>query len=290
MGLRDFYLAMAPPWLQDPQKTGGKFVGTMGVVSDLLLEKAEQALLSRMPGALNPGTLPFIGADRLIPRGPGETEREYAARLRQAFDIWQLAGISEGVLRQVLGFLEAFKPRGRVVTDSSRWISYAPGADLTQHAAYQNGGINWNWDNEGDPHPTAGPAWWRWWLVLYSTTASGNNWAGTRAKWGAVGRKWGDLDKAWGVGIPSDVFRSIRAMVGLSKRAGSWLRWFVISFDDGLFEPTAAGDDVINPAGGWKRFGHVVNNVYVAARPTNASYADGWASTGATLQANWPNY
>lgn len=289
MGIRDSLLALAPPWLSDPQQAGGKFLYSIGLNGDALLDKAQQSLFARMPGLADPSALPLIGADRLIPRGPGETDAQFAMRLRGAFDLWQRAGINAGVLRQVLGYLNVYKPRARIVTDSSIWTTQRPGVDPSIPASYQDGEHNWNWDNNGDPHPPAIEAWWRWWLVLYSTSTSGSNWAGTPRKWGDPG-KWGDKSKAWGVGIPSTIFRSIRTIIGTCKRAGSWCRWMVISLDDSLFDPALPGDNVINPNGGWHSWGKVSGNLYVRARPAQGRYADGWATTGATEQKTFPIY
>lgn len=290
MGLRESLLNLAPPWLQDPSSAGGRFLYVVGVVGDALIDKMEQALLARMPERADPSALPLIGADRLLPQGPGETNAQFALRLRKAFPTWQRAGINSGVFRQVLGFLDAYKPRARIVSDSSRWASAAPGANTDDAFSYQDGGGNWNWDNHSDPHPDASHLpWWRWWLVLYSTATSGANWAGTRPVCG-VGMKCGDTSKACGVGIPAATFRSLRAIVGQSKRGGSWCRWIVISFSDTLFLPTAAGDDAVNPAGHWGKWGRTVNGVYVRARPVGASFCDGWATTGSTSPAKFPTY
>jgi hypothetical protein len=292
MGIRDSLLALAPPWLSDPTKAGGKFIYTIGLMDDAVLDKTEQALFARLPGLADPSALPLIGSDRLIPSGPSESESQYRRRLRGAFDLWQRAGINMGVLRQVLGYLEAFAPRARIVTDSSRWTTVAPGVDLKLPASYQDGSGNWDWDSAAypDPHPMAMNAWWRWWLILYSTASSGGSWAGSSGVWGD-GHKWGDKTRSWGLGVPSTTIRSIRGIIGLAKRAGSWCRWLIISFDDSLFDQTAPGDDVINPAGGWSRWGkYDMSGNYVPARPANARYCDGWASTGSTAASDAPTY
>ncbi len=289
MGIRQSLLSFAPPSLRDPQSGGGRFLYTVGLLGDALIDKLEQALLARMPQRCDPSALPLLGADRMLAQGPGETPTQYALRLRQAFATWQRAGIDSGVLRQVLGFLDAYKPRARIVDDSANWTSAAPGVDPALPFSYRQSQSNWNWDNEGDPHPKNVNAWWRWWLVLYSTSTSGGNWAGTRPVCGG-GMVCGDITKACGVGIPADTFRAIRTILGQSKRAGTWCRWIVIAFSDSLFLPTATADDVINPNGGWSSWGKKSGNLYVRARPVDGAYCDGWATTGSTAAADFPNY
>jgi len=283
MGIRDSLLAIAPPWLSDERSAGGKFLYTIGLHGDALVDKCQQALLARMPQKAQADALALIGADRLIPGGPGESTAQYALRSRQAFDTWQRAGINGGVLRQVLGYLVAIKPRARIVTDQAIWTTIAPGVDATLPASYQNGAGNWDWDSSAypDPHTGAPLAWWRWWLILYSTATSGASWAGDDGTWGD-GQAWGEQGGSWGLGVPATLIRSIRGIIGLSKRAGSWCRWFIISNDDALFDPMAGPDDIINPAGGWSRWGKYSGTDYIAARPANARYCDGWGSNGGT--------
>jgi len=222
-----------------------------------------------------------------MPRGPGETDAQYATRLRKGFSLWQLAGIDSGVLRQVLGFLEAFAPRARIVSNLSHWVSFAPGVDPALPASYQAGTVAWNWDNQGDPHPVGINAWWRYWLIIYSTATSGNEWAGDEGLWGD-GDLWGDTSKSWGLGVPASTISSIRGIVGLAKRAGSWCRWIVIALDDAICTPTGAANGTDNPDGTWGRWGKTVGNLYDRARPSSGRYCDGWASTGQTLQSAWP--
>ncbi len=299
MGIRDSLLAIAPPWLSDPRQAGGKFLYTIGLATDALIDKCQQAIFARMPEKAQPDALALIGADRLVPQGPGETQAQYAGRVRGAFTLWGRAGINAGVLRQVLGYLDAVKPRARIVTDRSHvWVTAAPGIDPDLPYAYQYGdggypvtAINWDWDSAAypDPHPNSPNSWWRWWLILYSTASSGGGWIGTDGTWGD-GQVWGDPTGSWGLGVPATLIRSLRGIIGLSKRAGSWCRWLIISNDDALFDPVAPADDVINPAGGWSRWGKYIGSDYVAARPSGARYCDGWASTGSPLASDAPTY
>jgi hypothetical protein len=283
MSIRDSLLALAPPWLSDPRDAGGKLLYTAGLLGDALIDKTEQALKARMPGLADPSALPLIGADRLMPRGPDETDAQYATRLRKAFPLWQEAGIDAGVLRQVLGYLEAFKPRARIVSDSAHWCSFRPDIEPSLPASYQFGSDPWDWDSQGDPHPVGPAAWWRWWMILYSTATSGASWAGDGGTWGAAGTAWGDTDRSWGLSVPSTTISAIRGIIGLSKRAGSWCRWLIISLDDTLFDPATT---VLNGTLG--HWGKTVGTEYVRARPSAARYCDGWASTGQTLQSAWP--
>lgn len=266
MGFRDAILKMSPPWLSNEQGTGGKFVYTLGLMRDALTDKAQQALWARMPGLANATALPYIGADRLIPQGEDETATSYGTRLSGAFDLWQLAAGNAGVLRQVLGFFSVYAPRARIVIDSSRWTSQPPGAALDADASFQtgSGGSNWNWDGL--------TGWWRWWLVIYSTATSGASWLGTGGAYADAGRTWGQSGYSWGFSQPSTIWSTVRGILNLCQRAGSWCKYIVVALDDGLCTPTASADGTHNPDGTWGNYGKLSGTSYVAARPASGRY------------------
>lgn len=63
-----------------------------------LVTRAKLAVKARFPGLAPSDALEKIGVERKMPRGPGETDASYAARLLAAWDTWPWAGTAFGVL------------------------------------------------------------------------------------------------------------------------------------------------------------------------------------------------
>jgi hypothetical protein len=247
-----------------------------GLAVDALLNKMWWGVAARFPGIGTPTALPYLGADRGIVQGYAESDASYAARLAAWLDDWQRAGSPRAVLQQVIGYIGAI--RARTVDDSSNWYTYRPGDDPGLYGpSVRNppSPANWNWDGDAlDGHPVGLTAWWRWWLVLYSTSTSGASWAGDEGTWGD-GDVWGDATKSWGLGVPTWVVQATRAIVKTWKRSGSWCRRIIVSLDDTLCVPSGTQDGTHNPDGTWGHWSTIVNRQYVAARPANGRYCDG---------------
>ena len=274
---------LADPGPGQTPTTAGSLMYLCGLALDVLIDKMQQGILARMPGYGTPTALPIIGQDRGIVQGFAESSAAYSLRLAAWLDSWQRAGSPRAVLQQVLGYV-GVTVRARTVDDSGNWNTYAPNDNpaLYGPAAISLsplGANNWNWDNEGDPHPVGSNAWWRWWLVLYSTSTSGASWAGTEGTWGD-GDVWGDATKSWGLGVPATLIGTIRSIVRQWKRAASWCRWMIVSLDDTLFDPNSEPDGVHDPNGGWGHWSVVTSGQYVPARPASARYCDGIATSG----------
>jgi hypothetical protein len=75
-----------------------------GSEKDIEYERARQGLLSNNPVTCPPDALPYIGQERMLPQGVGESTSDYRARLKAAWDRadgWSFAG-SHGSLLQAL--------------------------------------------------------------------------------------------------------------------------------------------------------------------------------------------
>jgi hypothetical protein len=154
---RDAIKQISPPFL-----SGGnaeKYEYNIGLGSDALLEKLNEAMQAHMPGLGDPTTLPLLGADRLLVQGPLETNTAFAGRLTRAFDAWQHAGSSSAILQQVLGYVTnpvnvqpGQVPIGAFVStakDSSvaSWdIVYNTASASAPPAHSRVAASNWNWD------------------------------------------------------------------------------------------------------------------------------------------------
>jgi hypothetical protein len=229
-----------------------------------------------MPMLCDPSALPFIGQDRLIPQGVNEPVAAYRQRLRVAIPLWStLAGTPWGALKATLGCVSPVQPQVRHVTSgpgvgvASGWSNFDAGADTTQSPWYVSMTPQFAWDNDGtdyqDPAIGATDAWWRFWIIIYSTGAP---WCTASGTWGASGKKWGDTTKCWGFQNTTAIFAQIQAVLRQWKSNHSWCRWVIVSFDDTLFDPFQA----MTPDGSWGRWGKIVNGQRVRARSTSARY------------------
>lgn len=259
---------------------GGKLLYVIGLAIDLLLEKTNQGIKARMPTLCDPSALPFIGADRVIPMGPGEPVASYRVRLQRAFQSWQRAGSPRGVMSSVLPMLLPFTPRIRTVSDASIWDTYQI-AESTITPADHTVTIppNWNWDNEGDPHPAKDPkgslpAWWRWWLIIFSV-APNYAWCSPGPTIGAGQWKIGDGSRSIGFNVPASVINGIRSVVAQQNKGGKWCRYIIVSFSGTIFGVAQAADGVHNPNGTWGPMCAPSGGVYVPTRLSTARYCDG---------------
>lgn len=75
-----------PPPLRGPWGTA--FHQAVGERMDAIVEDYRQAVFSRLPGICPDDALDLVGSDRLLPRGPGETNDAYRARLVDAWEAW----------------------------------------------------------------------------------------------------------------------------------------------------------------------------------------------------------
>ena len=139
MPFRDSVKDFSPPWLANdtPASTGyaggqgGRFMYTLGLMTDTNLEKLNQAMKAHMPGVGTPTALPLLGDDRLIERGLTESDEAYATRLSGAFDAWRSAGTDRGVLTQVLDYFLEQTPGGLIIQQNPYNLSPTTSAAIT---------------------------------------------------------------------------------------------------------------------------------------------------------------
>lgn len=131
-------------------------------------DKANQGTLARFPlkgsvdanGVYGPppsDALDAMGFDRGLPRGAGESDANYAARLGIAWDTWAYAGAHYGVLR-ALSAAGYTSPSAIIVQDNGRWSRLTGSAgtiadmamgDLAACATRSNQ-PGWTFDNQND--------------------------------------------------------------------------------------------------------------------------------------------
>lgn len=77
---------LPPPWRDT---FGAAFARAVGRRMDSIVQLFREAVFARLPGLASSGSLPHIAEERLIDRGPTETDADFALRLRAAWDAWE---------------------------------------------------------------------------------------------------------------------------------------------------------------------------------------------------------
>lgn len=272
-------LALSPRWLNEGNNK--KLMTVLGDSQDDGIDKMRQAMKAHLPGVGTVTALPFIGDDRVLPKGNGESDVAYAARLRMAFQTWQHAGSARAVMSQCVVYAGNYITRpanwGQLtqsIHDSggnawTTWDTYQYNSDVAQPPNHITVAGNWNWDNTYD--------WWRTWLVINSTP--GSTIAPARP-WGSGA--WGEAGISWGFNVTSEFFSGMRRIVRQWKSAATYYPWIIFTFDGGdgtsvvpIFMPNNAAG-VGNPDGTWGRWGTVVfGGNYAPSRPSTLRFVDG---------------
>lgn len=172
---RDDWYQFAPPWLRTD--VAERYMYTCELMRDLLLEKADQAVRIRIPGAGDISQLPYLAHDRQLVQGPNESDADFLVRLEGAFDAWAECGSAAAVLGQLQAYTQGFQPdadpaypimrivsnlRGRSSSLMNTWHTVLAGDAIGQRPAMftQRTASKWfRWDARDDT--------WRSWIILY---------------------------------------------------------------------------------------------------------------------------
>jgi hypothetical protein len=228
MPFRESILEIAPPWLLGRIAQGIQY--GCGLVIDALGEWAMEGVKARMPGVGTPDALPLIGRDRLIDRGPSETDANYALRLSRAFDTWATAGGAPTLLRALAVWFSPLTTTPiRLVSNSAVWHEIDLGTLIVTKTVV---GTNWGWD-------AFTTRWFRGWAILDSSAAP---W--TPDLWGAG--NWGD-GGTWGSNATVAQVAQIRGIVEKWKPAHVFVPNIIVTFSATLFE--VADTSPPNPSG-----------------------------------------
>lgn len=144
-----------PPWLR--RVVGTKLMAAIGDQLDNLVDRTVDGVKLRFPTDESDDlAISYIGAERRIRRGPGESEQTYARRLRRWWDDHRGRGGPYALLRQLDAFFESWlNVRMDVVYASGtrRWIDDAVPGVITRDA------VVWDADGTGK--------WARTWVFFY---------------------------------------------------------------------------------------------------------------------------
>ena len=211
---RDNWYPLAPPWLRTGN--GELYMYALQAATDILLDRARQAIELRLPGVGGASNLPYLSYDRQLVQGPGETPEAFASRLQGFIATWNASGSRQAVLGQVQAYLSGLQPgvpssnRLAVIvggyyggafgpSSNATWdwltVGAEPGATPAHLAIWPS---NFNWDGLSRP--------WRDWLILPMALVEVTN--GTGASTGTA--------------APSACFTS-PGMMGSGSLAGVWV-------------------------------------------------------------------
>lgn len=198
----EFVQSIAPTWMkgETPAKPhyGERFMGTFGILSDVLAQAAIQAVRAWwLKDEFSPvDALPYLGEDRQIDRYPGDSDDTYRNRLIGAWDAWAVAGNEEAIVSQ----LESYGL-----------------TNIEIHSA-RNG---WDWDSAapGDwSHGVGGAAnWSRFWVVI-----KGHPWLASNAL---------DAGTALGLTATLEEVAAVRAIVEKWRAAEAICPWVIVVLD-----------------------------------------------------------
>lgn len=164
---RDLARKLSPSWLQ----TGNaeKIIYAVGLQVDALVEALAPAIKIRYPNLYSAESLPIIGRQRRIRRGPNESAESYGKRLRRWLDDHPRRGGPYALLEQLRAyFLPLQFPMHLIYRSGARYVMN-PDGNVTRDI------IN----------SELFPQWARWWLLLYSDDLSA-----TDAELAAVPQEW----------------------------------------------------------------------------------------------------
>jgi hypothetical protein len=254
MNFRSSFKYLVPSWLSGGD--GGKVLGSMMLLLDCYVQRAQSGLLARFPSYAGASALDLIGADRGIPRGRSETAKHYAARLIG----WRwprghrVRGNAYALLEQVSEYFGGLADW----TIDVRGNYYQRSADGSVET--YTAGVPWNWD--GVP---VSPRWGRFWVgitpkptvAITSSPSLGSSalWPGGYGGGAAIGL----------VGLSPDDADAIRGLFTGAhpwKPAGVRPQWLIVDLDGTLQAPD----------GTWGRWSKNVAGVQVAARYTSWRY------------------
>jgi hypothetical protein len=97
MPFKDYLVALGPSWLQ--RAVWKRYLQQAGAAMDTAVLSTKVGVKERFPDFAASDALTTIGGERQLPRAPGETDPNFAARLKDAWQTWYWGGTAFGLLR-----------------------------------------------------------------------------------------------------------------------------------------------------------------------------------------------
>lgn len=174
---RDAVRSFAPWWATRELSRMGKLLYAIGAQLDAMMDAHVAAIKIGYPGLYSYESLPVLGRDRRVRRGPNETSSAYADRLRPFWDHHKGRGGPYAMLEQARAYFLPVSFQVDLVYRSGRRFV------LDLAGAVARSDITWTPDSDA--------RWARWWLFYkWPTAVSGEGLWGTAGTYGDGG-VWG---------------------------------------------------------------------------------------------------
>lgn len=278
--LRNAINSVVTNWMANAPgiNTAFKYLYTVALLGDCLLEQAWEGFLAALPGVGTPTANPLIAQSRGLLQGPNEPDASFIDRLIAFLVAWEQAGSAEILAQQIQSYLcgqgilgAGVYPIVRVVDRNGNWAI----ANADQSTTFVS--APWDWDEVtgADDGKMAQPpvvleTWWAdMWIVVappsgstpiyaYYTGTSDVHWLanfGPNAKLGG------------GHQVPLSVSNAIIGLIATWKGEHSWFRAVIWATDSTSFSPSTPTAD--GTYGNWCKN---VGGVMTPGRSSSARY------------------
>lgn len=164
-----------PPWLT--RARGRRLVTSMAKLLDDIADRGYRAVALRFPSTENESALSYLGSDRRIPRGPGESAGSYASRLVPWLDAHRLRGGPYALLKQLHAYHSESPRRIDLVYASGTRFVMEPDGTITRDSI--------TWREDSDP-----ARWAQVWVIHHLEEDPGPLSAMEEAQYLQVVRDW----------------------------------------------------------------------------------------------------
>lgn len=219
-------------WLARPESTTGKMLWAFGTMLDGLVEMQDAALRHRFPGLYSFESLPLLGRERRIRRGPNESAEVYASRLPRWLDDHRRRGGPYAMLEQVRAYWAPVAFTVELIYRTGRRFTMEPGESIVLDD------VPYDYDTQPTKHA-------RWWLFYAWPDGVGDD-----GIWDDTGT-WSD-GGVWDSDLTPDDVENIRAIPTEWNNARCFGEVVLLSGDRELWDyPIGTWDD----PGDWEDFG-----------------------------------
>lgn len=156
--LRDAVRRVVPWWAGRELSRPGKYLWAIALHADALVDACAEGVKIRFPLFYSAETLPVIGRQRRIRRGPNESDEVYGTRLHRWWDDHKRRGGPYAMLAQIRAYFDPVAFRVQLVYRSGRRYTMPIDGEIVRDD------IVWEPDNVPEK-------WARWWLFYDWPTA-----------------------------------------------------------------------------------------------------------------------
>lgn len=241
-GFKDTFGSYVPKWLSNrPGRNAGfRFLWSMIVGLDMLLETARQGVLAAWPGKGTPTADPLIGQSRGLLQGENETAAHFEERCIRWLTTWENAGSDEELANEIQQYI-GNTPEVRIVTRAGNWTILSSSGVFSYVT-----GVPLNWDSQ--TYPAYSSRWSDIWIII------------SPCEWPVTGPTLASLVGVWGtyqgVGTGHACGRAavdaILSLVQLWKGAHCYVRAIVWTYDPTKMNPAYPAS---LPDGNWGKWG-----------------------------------